>query len=274
MTTTATLRDGSVSQSVRLDRLIEFDDRSKEYPVRSLSLPAAIKTKTWELPRRRFVNQGEEGACVSAGFGHDSASEPYQTSQLHMEWLRTNVYWVAQGMKNNLMPVDWQGDPWPGGAYPGATPFYEGTSVLTGAKVMQSYGFFENYHWAFSIDDLVRAVIGAGTVVLGLWWTEGQMYPEPNGLMKYEGNKLGGHCVCCRGIWVPNRSGYISRIPGKPYVGEPVAVIPQSWGLDYGNRGEVYMPLSELEKALKDQGECCVPVNRKKVDIRRMNLNG
>lgn len=255
------LKDGSNVDDVRLDRLQNFDDRSRNYGVAQLvGYTSSLKTKTWALPRTQFVDQKNEGACVSAGFGHDTAAMPLATSQLKMPWLREKVYHQAQ-----------REDPWEGGAYPGASPQYEGTSVLAGAKVMQRFGFFDSYHWCFTIDEVISAVVNLGSIVVGWNWTEGQMHPQPNGLMKYEGNVLGGHCVSPRGIWCPDSSGVISRIPGKPKVGEPVLVIPQSWGLGYGNKGEVYMPLSEAEKAMNNGGEQLVPTERKRVDIKRIS---
>jgi hypothetical protein len=259
------LKDGSHVADIKLDRLVQFDERSRNYGVMNVvgDSEVTLNSRLWALPHAYMVNQGQEGACVSGGFGHDSIAAPYQTSQLTMDWLREFVYFEAQ-----------REDPWPGGAYPGASPQYEGTSVLTGAKVMSDYGFFKSYHWAFSIDEMVTALMTLGTVVLGLNWNEGQMYPDAQAVMTYTGKNLGGHCVCCRGLLVPNKSGNITASKsgwfGDRKFSEPLAVITQSWGLDYGHQGEVYMPLSELERALKDDGECCVPTERQRVDVRKL----
>lgn len=255
------LRDGSTTADPKLDRLLQFDPRSRGYRLRTVSpAPAPLVTKTWALPRSAFVDQGKEGACVSAGFGHDTACMPLPTRQLSMPWLRERVYFEAQKI-----------DPWEGGAYPGASPFYEGTSVLAGAKIMQQYGFFKSYYWGMSIEEVTTALINHGSVVIGVWWTEGQANPSPSGMITYEGSKLGGHCVCVRGIWVPNRTGKIPRIPGETF-NEPVAVIPQSWGSGHGNRGEVYMRLSDFERMLKDDGECCIPMERARVNIKSLGV--
>lgn len=260
--TPVTLKDGSVVADIKLDRLVEFDERSREYPV-SAAMPVkpALRTKTWDLPRRYFVDQGQEGACVSCGFGHDSAAKPYATGMLTMPWLREQVYWPAQ-----------RDDPWEGGSYPGANPVYEGTSVLSGAKRMQQLGFFSSYHWAFSIDEVLEALMTLGTVVFGLAWLDSMFEPRPSGLLEVSGSVAGGHCVSGRGVWLPNSRGVVYRLPGER-LDEPVIVVPQSWGLDYGNKGEVYIKVSDLERLLKHPdhpGECCVPTERRKVNIRRL----
>lgn len=255
-----TLKDGSYTEDVKLDRIIEFDDKSRDFTVMKLGVmetPAPLKTKVWALDRRSFVNQGEEGACVSAGFGHDSAALPLSTTQLNMAWLREKVYFEAQ-----------REDPWPGGAYTGASPQYEGTSVLSGAKVMQRLGFFESYYWAFDVDQALQALLTKGTLVVGVWWKEGMFRPRSSGMVDVQGRNLGGHCVCVRGLHVPGREGYVNINGEKVY--EPVVAIPQSWGLTHGYRGEIYIKLSEFEALLKEDGECVVPVGRKRVDIRKL----
>jgi hypothetical protein len=253
------LKDGSRVDDPRLDRLVHFDERSRNYSVARLELDEEIQQILWPLPRRLFVNQGQEGACVSAGFGHDTATLPIQTSQLTMPWLKEAVYWVTQ-----------YNDPWPGGAYPGAKPQYDGTSVLSGAQTMQGYGFFESYHWAFSIDQFVQS-LQLGSNVLGLVWLDSMFDARPSGLLEVSGKVAGGHCVCCRGILVPGDPGF-PRYLDDEKLQEPVAAIPQSWGLDYGQRGEVYIKLSDLEGLLKQDGECCVPVNRKRVNVNTLKI--
>lgn len=70
-----------------------------------------------------YYDQGSEGACVAY------ACCRAKTLLERARFLARDLYFEAQRI-----------DPWPGGAYPGATPFYEGTAVRAGLEVMRTKG--------------------------------------------------------------------------------------------------------------------------------------
>lgn len=235
------LKDGTTTEDPRLDRLVEFDEKSRLYNVADRQpLPEGFRSKTWRLDRKLLLDQGREGACVSTAVSHDLAAAPRRVGQITMDWARERIYWPAQRI-----------DLWDGGSYPDASPQYEGTSVLAGIKVAADMGFYDEYNWAFNIDDAIAAVIGVGPIVMGINWHEGMGRPSPAGLIRKEGSIRGGHAVA----WI----GVKKSLPADRSVG-PVAVIAQSWGLAHGDRGFVYLPLDDLEALLKERGECCVPI--------------
>ncbi len=113
--TSYTLRDGSTVQDPRLDRLVLFDDASRNYPIRTLLTAEQYRkprSYTWRFPTEWLLDQGREGACVSCGWGHELMSRPRVVTGINMPWCRERIYFEAQRI-----------DPWPGGAYPGASPF-------------------------------------------------------------------------------------------------------------------------------------------------------
>ena len=71
----------------------------------------------------KFYDQGSEGACV--GFAWTRAKTLLERAKFKAPAL----YYEAQRV-----------DEWPGGAYPGANPVYEGTSVRAGAEVLRTKG--------------------------------------------------------------------------------------------------------------------------------------
>lgn len=104
---------------------------------------------TWYL----FYNQGLEGACV--GFGSSRAMSLLNRKRYDARWL----YHEAQRV-----------DYWPGGAYPGATEFYEGTTVRAAMDVLRAQGHkvpegtpalpegIAANRWAMNIDDVLTAL--------------------------------------------------------------------------------------------------------------------
>ncbi|MDQ3730259.1 MAG: hypothetical protein M3355_11805 [Actinomycetota bacterium] len=240
------LRGGFETTDPRLDRLKQFDERSRGYAVSELGLPETLRSRSWSLPRSYLCNQGSEGSCVGHGVVHELAAQPIGTSLLDHRYARETVYWEAQKL-----------DSWEGGSYPGASPFYEGTSVLAGVKVAQRLGWLDSYWWAFDVDQALQALVHQGPLIIGVDWTEGMADPRPSGLIRAEGSTLGGHCVCVRGFWPKPRLRGEVNMP-------PCVVIAQSWGLNHGDGGYVYLPVEDFEVLLGRSGEVSVPVGRKR----------
>jgi hypothetical protein len=164
-------------------------------------------------------------------------------------------------------------DYWPGGSYPGATPYYEGTSTLAGAKVMQSLGYFTEYRWAFSIDETLLAIAHEGPVLTGIPWLDSMFEPNMDGQLDTSGREVGGHEIMWRGVTLPVRGVATVRWPdgtiSKIKTSEPLVRCRNTWwggpgspGV-WGRAGEAVVRASGLEALLKSDGDCCVPVGRK-----------
>jgi len=246
MTDVVKLRGGAETLDPRLDRVPRFDPRSRDYPIRALELPEGLRARSWDLPRAYYLDQGREGACVGAGVTHELKATPVGTRLLDMTFAREQVYWAAQ-----------RTDPWEGGSYPGARPFYEGTSVLDGLRAASALGWFDSYWWAFSIEEALSALVHEGPLVIGVDWTEGMARPRPSGLIRADGRVLGGHCVAVL-RFIPK-----PRIRGETGL-PPCVGIAQSWGPAHGDRGMVYLPVEDLAALLGDRGECAVIRGRRR----------
>jgi hypothetical protein len=231
------LKGGHRTSDPKLDRIPEFDEASREHPIAAVLPEGKIASKTWTLRRDLMGNQGREGACVEFGITHELGAQPVVVPRATLALIRREhrIYWPAQ-----------ESDPWPGGEYPGATPRYGGTSLLSGIKVAQAMGFFDAYKWAFSIDEGIAGVVHTGPAVIAISLTEGLANARPDGLALDEGSVLGGHCLAWTGVQFGRRFS-----DGK----RDVAVLPQSWGPDVGDHGRIYVPLADLERRLKDDGE-------------------
>lgn len=227
------LRNGTIIKDRRLDRLPSFDERSRNYPIRKLVEGLEPKTVLWGCDNT--LDQGGDGACVGFGCTHELIAEPVPVLDLDNKYAKETIYWGAQ--KN---------DEWPGGSYPGAVPFYEGTSVLAGLQITQSLGWWDAYYWGFNIDDLILG-LQQGPAILGLTWKSDMMDIDSDGYIFFSGEVEGGHCILCRG-WNNELTRFTLR---------------QSWGSwGVGGTGDCYISRDEMEKAMNDQGEMAFPVGR------------
>lgn len=144
-------------------------------------------------------------------------------------------------------------DEWPG-------EDYDGTSVLAGAKVMQRHGYLDSYRWAFSIDDVIDALLHLGPVVIGIPWYDSMYDTRPSGLVETGGTMVGGHCIVLTGYQ-----------PGTIIMGEgirrrfDVVRWRNSWGRSYGVRGDGLIQVADLERLLSQRGEACVPMGRSRL---------
>ena len=228
------LKDSSTPTDPRLGRIPRFDERSRQFSIRTLVEDRPERSYTWSVGAT--LDQGQEGACVGFGYTHELIARPRVVPDLTNDFAR-NLYWDVQRI-----------DPWPGGAYPGAEEFYEGTSVLDGARWVKSLGYYDEYRWAFGEKDLALAVGYKGPAVIGINWYEGMFSPDGSGLLHVSGNVAGGHCLLVRSISV--RRG--------------VYMLHNSWGPSWGVGGDAYVTREDMARLLHEDGDACVPVVRTK----------
>lgn len=256
--TETVLKDGTTTEDPRLDRLVEFDEASRGYQIRTLldDKPQLLKV----FRRHRYakpgttLDQGHEGACVGFSCSHAVGARPfkkYVTNQSARE-----LYWEAQRL-----------DYWAGGEYPGASPVYSGSSVLGGMKALYAAGDISSYRWIGAgsktpVDDAVDALRYVGQVVFGSYWFPSMFDTQPNGLMEVDASggvrsASGGHAWT--GVDALNL-----RLPGtakrKLYI-----VAQNSWGNHWGGTfkkqgGFFYMLPEDLEKLINLDGEGAVPL--------------
>jgi len=222
------LKGGLVTNDRRLDRLPQFDPRSRAFGVAQTLPGRPPRSYTWR--GARVLDQGSEGACVGFGWAHELIARPMIESRAD-EAYALSVYHDARRV-----------DEWPG-------EDYSGTSVLAGAKIVQARGHIREYRWGFTFTDLIMSLGYAGPVVLGLNWYTGMMKPDVDGFIHPTGQVEGGHCICAMGVSVAK--GRIQLI--------------NSWGSDWGDAGLCWLSFDDVERLLYEQGEQCIPMGRQRV---------
>jgi C1A family cysteine protease len=112
-------------------------------------------------------------------------------------------------------------------------------------------GFVKEFRWAFSVDDVINAIIHTGPVVLGIEWHQG-MYEAPNGVLTVSGPVVGGHCITAVGY-----KDAASSATGKESI-----ILQNSWGTKWGNQGLAEISKDDVASLLANGGEACVPTKR------------
>jgi hypothetical protein len=207
------------------DRLVSFDDRSRNYPIRRTMTPKKRRSYTWKCDI--YLDQGSEGACTGFAVSHEAAARPAIVKNI-TERIAKEVYYRARQL-----------DEWPG-------ENYSGSSVLGAMKAALEKGWYKEYRWAFGEDDLALAIGYYGPAVLGINWYDGMTSPNENGLIKVSGEICGGHAILCNGYSI--KTGLYR--------------LHNSWSLDWGINGDGFISKEDMKRLLEEQGEACIPVVR------------
>jgi hypothetical protein len=217
----------------KLGRLIRFDERSKNFPVRA-TVPKRQRSYTWRC--RSVLDQKSEGSCVGHGVAHELIARPAEATGIDHDYA-VMIYHKAQKI-----------DPWPGGDYENAFPYYEGSSVLAGVQVAQRLGWCSGYDWAFGLNDLILGVGYRGPAILGIKWYDGMFQPDAAGFIHVTGSEQGGHCILCNSVNIAKQR----------------FTLHNSWGSEWGKNGECFISFADMDRLLREDGEAVFLSGRRK----------
>jgi hypothetical protein len=228
------LKNGYATEDPRLDRIPRFDERSRNFKIAETVGAKKQRSYTWSCSQH--LDQKQDGACVGFDFAHELIARPAVVKGIDAKFAKEKIYWPAQ-----------ENDDWPGGSYPGAKPFYEGTSVLAGLKQVIKLGYATGYVWGFGLNDLVIGVGYSGPANLGINFYRGMMNPDKNGFIHPTGEIAGGHCILCKGVNLKKK--YFK--------------LHNSWGTDWGMAGDCFVSFDDMERLLYEEGEAAFFTGRK-----------
>lgn len=184
-------------------------------------VPSPSGAVTWE--DAAHLDQGDTPHCVGFGWAGWEACAPIEDVVDNADG--NAIYYAAK-------KVDGQ---------PGQE---NGSSVRSGAKVMQSRGKLQTYAFTTSIDSLVAWLTAHGPVVMGTDWTQDMFNPDADGRVAPTGPVAGGHCYLAIG-----------------YDPETELVrFRNSWGTGWGVDGDFFMHRDDVAELLQAQGEACAAV--------------
>lgn len=218
---------------IKWGRLIQFDERSLGYPIRTFLPQLAPRSYSWRCDER--LDQGNLGSCVGNGFAYDLAARPVEVGGV-TEATALKIYHLAQQL-----------DQW------ASTPPQEGTSVIAGAKATKQLWpkAFDSYRWAFGLNDVVMSLGYNSPVILGIPWLADMMHPDSNGIIKATGTVQGGHCILADAVDVTTR--YIRML--------------NSWSASWGKNGRCWISFEDLDKLLHQDGEALVTMHKHMVTV-------
>lgn len=252
------LKDGTEVEDPQLDRLVQFDERSRGFSIQAIVDGKKPQSQDWGIQSPFLINQGKEGACVGFAITNKLQARPQEVSVgdeiVSNKFAIERIYHEAQKI-----------DPWPGGAYSGATPVYHGTSVLAGIKAAQTLGYFEEYRWSFGLRDLVLGLGHSGPALLGIAWYDTNYTPDVKGYISPKGNKVGGRAILARSVKIVWREGFSWDTNEWDAVDLDSSYITlrNSWGVwGYKDSGDCFVTLSDIRQWLDNDGEVAFLVNR------------
>lgn len=200
-----------------LGRLPHQDDRDGGYPM-TLRLGDPLTTivgkKMWRGQALR-LDQGALGACV----GFTGANWLGHLPMYNRVYNNTGLELYAACKRIDLWPNQ------------------EGSNDHFLAKVLVEQGRIERYLWAQTPGELRLWVATVGPVMVGTLWYSGMFNPEANGQLRLTGTVVGGHEWLVTG-YDPKR-GYRLR---------------NSWGPDWGLKGEAWIDESDLYRLVFQEG--------------------
>lgn len=232
-------------QQRTFDRIAVFDERSRNYPIRTVIESDVFRTKDWEC--NTWNDQGSEGACVGFAWSHELSATPAVVP--------TNNT-IAYALYKRAQQLDvWEGEA------------YSGTSVLGGAKAVSELTnadgekYISEYRWAFGLADTLLAIAHTGPVVIGVNWYEGMFRPDAHGFLRATGRLQGGHAVLLVATTIVSTEPDPTRVDQLDLDASYVT-IHNSWGRGWGDVGRAKLTLRDLQRLLAENGDVCVPMVR------------
>jgi hypothetical protein len=211
--------------------------RRKLADVREVSLPAR---KTWGIAPIA-LDQGETSTCVGHAWRNFLRCAPMRTEKSGPSAF--DLYRAAVLL-----------DPFRENDYEAQLPDHDpglatGSTIRAGAQAVRQLGRLKSFLWAFELQPAIEWVLTQGPVVLGTEWYASMNRPDREGIVRIGpgARSLGGHAYLWRGVDTKRA----------------LALCSNSWGDSYGRSGDFLIPLRDMERLIRDGGECCTAIEAK-----------
>lgn len=191
-------------------------------PVLASHIPDPITS----LPNERIyatgpvLDQGDTRHCVGYAVAQWLVSEPLIT---HVDLSPDDLYHEAHRRDGISEP-------------------HEGTTLQGAMAYLRDAGRIAQYVWAHNAQTVAQWLIqGHGTVLLGTSWYQGMNSLDESGCIRADGLCVDGHAYLAIGY---NQERQLVRIIN-------------SWGASWGDYGQAWLPLIDLDTLLQHGEACC-----------------
>lgn len=184
-------------------------------------LPRRLSTrrfKNWKIGA--ILDQQDTPHCVGFAWSQWEQTSPVRTSRATFDG-----NFEGHSIYNQCKLVD---------GYNG-----DGTWVRVGADTMRKNARLDTYVWAYNADDVAQWILEYGPVVVGTNWHEAMFYPNAKGVVKPQGEIVGGHAYMLYGY---NRDEKMFRFAN-------------SWGATWGVHGRAKISFDDLAGLITNGGE-------------------
>jgi hypothetical protein len=211
-----------------LGRVPFYDSRNERFRIRALAIePMPTITMRYWNDSAIWLDQGATSQCTAYSLLHYMADGPVTHRANPLAMPRT-VYEVIQAIDRSE-GRDYGED---GGA-----------TMLAQSKAALSLGWYGEYRWGYTLDELIRALLLVGPVLLGTNWYDGQMNTDLAGRVHVTGRIVGGHAYVVNGVNT---------------IRETVR-IKNSWSRQWGANGHATMSFADLNRLIAEDGEVVLP---------------
>jgi hypothetical protein len=224
-------------------RRFEKDDRDRNFLMRRMLPDARALTlpvrKTWSI-NAKALDQGDTGTCVGHAWRNFLRCAPIKTEKAGPSPF--DIYRAA------VLKDSWSDNDDEAQLPDGDPGLDSGTSVRAGAEAVTDFGRLKSYVWAFSLQPTVEWVLTQGPVVLGTNWYSSLSQPDAEGIARITAGAtvIGGHAYLLRGVDTRRALARCSN----------------SWGDEWGKSGEFFLPFTDLERLILEDGETCSAVQK------------
>lgn len=221
----------------RLGRIYIPDERDKNFLLSEI------------LPRRSSNVGKSYKYWWPSGWWGDQGNTPQCVSYAWLHWLEDGGVTQYNSILPEVTPAILYKDAQRRDVWPGES--YDGTSVRGGAKALQARGYIADYRWTWDVEELARAILTLGPVVVGSDWFYGMFFPDIEGVITLTGQSAGGHAYVVNGVSMSRRMFRIKN----------------SWGRNWGKNGYAYISFDNMQTLLNRHGEACIATEIKRSDI-------
>jgi hypothetical protein len=204
---------------------------------RALALPAR---KTWSI-KATSLDQGSTGTCVGHAWRNFLRCAPIKSEASGPSAF--DVY------RSAILMDPWNENDSEADLPDGDPGLSFGTTVRAGAEAVLKFGRLKSYVWSFALQPTVEWVLLQGPVVLGTNWYSSMSRPDAEGIARITATATveGGHAYLLRGVDTRRA----------------LARCVNSWGDNWGKSGEFFLPFTDLERLIHEDGESCSAVEKR-----------